>query len=50
MGKEGRTSEDQKYPTWNIMEKNGCFAIGLATRFLNYRGHLQLIIFICCEC
>jgi hypothetical protein len=31
-------------------EKNGCFAIGLTTQFLNCRNHLQLIIFICYEC
>jgi hypothetical protein len=27
-----------------------CFTIGLATQFLNYIRHLQLIIFIYCEC
>jgi len=31
-------------------EKNGCFAIGLAIQFLNCKTHLQLIVFIRCEC
>jgi hypothetical protein len=31
-------------------EKRGCFPIGLATQFLSYIGHLQLTIFIHCEC
>jgi hypothetical protein len=31
-------------------EKNGCFATGLKTQFLNCIGHLQLTIFICYEC
>jgi hypothetical protein len=30
--------------------KKGCFAIGLTTKFLSYIGHLQLTVFICCEC
>jgi hypothetical protein len=30
--------------------KEGVFAIGLATQFLNCIRHLQLIVFICCEC
>jgi hypothetical protein len=35
---------------WTHYGKNECFATNLATQFLNYRGHLQLIIFIRCEC
>ncbi len=31
-------------------EKNGCFAIGLATQVLSCKGHLQLIVFIHREC
>jgi hypothetical protein len=31
-------------------EKNGCFAISLVIQVLSYRRHLQLIIFIHCEC
>jgi hypothetical protein len=31
-------------------EKKRCFVIGLATQFLSCIRHLQLIIFICCEC
>jgi len=27
-------------------EKKGCFVIRLAIQFLNYRGHLQLIIYM----
>jgi hypothetical protein len=27
-------------------EKKGCFAIGLATQFLSYNDHLQLIVFL----
>ncbi len=38
------------YQISNHYEKNGCFATGLVTQFLNCIGHLQLIVFICCEC
>jgi hypothetical protein len=31
-------------------EKKGPFAIGLVTQILNYNDHLQLVIFIRCEC
>ncbi len=31
-------------------EKKGCFVIGLATQFLSYIGHLELTLFIRCEC
>ncbi len=36
--------------TSNHYEKKGCFATSLATQFLSCSGHLQLIVFICCEC
>jgi len=38
-----------KFEEYFHYEKNGCFATGLATQFLNYRRHLQLIVFICHE-
>jgi hypothetical protein len=31
-------------------EKKGGFTTSLATQFLSCKGHLQLIIFICCKC
>ncbi len=31
-------------------EKKGCFVTNFAIQFLSCRGHLQLSIFICCEC
>jgi hypothetical protein len=32
------------------MRKNGCFTIGLTTQFLSCNDHLQLTIFLRCEC
>lgn len=34
----------------NHYERKGCFIISLATQFLSCVGHLQLTIFIRCEC
>jgi hypothetical protein len=34
---------------FSLLEKE-CFTTGLVTQFLNYRRHLQLIVFICREC
>ncbi len=31
-------------------EKKGGFATSLATHFFSYKGHLQLIVFVCHEC
>jgi len=36
--------------TSNHYEKKGCFAIGLVIQFLSCIRHLQLIVFIHCEC
>jgi hypothetical protein len=33
MGKEGRTSEDQQYPTWNTMKKMGVLQLALQLNF-----------------
>jgi hypothetical protein len=30
-------------------ENQGCFVTNFVIQFLNYKGQLQLIVFICCE-
>ncbi len=44
------TLEEKVYPEMYHYEKKGCFATSLANQFLNYKGHLQLTIFIHHEC
>ncbi len=55
------SNNNEKWKEWELVDlstwkqkltlwEKGCFVTGLATQFLNYTRHLQLIIFICHEC
>jgi hypothetical protein len=44
------SSFQHTFITFLHYEKKGCFVISLATQFLSCNDHLQLTIFLHCEC